>query len=365
MIESFWTELSNHAYASNWVSQLFVVVFITLLLDFLQKRILRKVSVKTAATKNIWDDALIEALRKPLSLLIWVLGLSFALELIRQLGDFSPIFSVVSSLRDTGVIVSLTWFVLRFIKHAQHGIIETKRQIGEEVDYTTIDAVGKLLRVSVTITAVLVLLQTLGYSVSGVMAFGGVGGIAVGFAAKDLLANFFGGLMIHLDRPFAVGDWIRSPDREIEGTVVNIGWRQTQIMTFDKRPLYVPNSVFANIAVQNPSRMTHRRIYETIGIRYADADKMTAITDEIRTMLMADQDIDQSQTLMVNFNAFAPSSVDFFIYTFTRTTVWTEFHSIKHRILLDVNDIIAKHGAEVAFPTSTLHVADEIRLTQG
>jgi len=92
---------------------------------------------------------------------------------------------------------------------------------------------------------------------------------------------------------------------------------------------------------------------------------MTAITDEIRTMLMADQDIDQSQTLMVNFNAFAPSSVDFFIYTFTRTTVWTEFHSIKHRILLDVNDIIAKHGAEVAFPTSTLHVADEIRLTQG
>ena len=91
------------------------------------------------------------------------------------------------------------------------------------------------------------------------------------FAAKDLLANFFGGLTIYLDRPFAVGDWIRSPDREIEGTVERIGWRLTLIRTFDKRPLYIPNAVFTTIAVENPSRMHNRRIYETIGIRYDDA----------------------------------------------------------------------------------------------
>ena len=87
------------------------------------------------------------------------------------------------------------------------------------------DATGKLLRASVVITAVLVALQTLGVSVGGVLAFGGVGGIAVGFAARDLLANLFGGLTIYLDRPFRVGDWILSPDREIEGTVIEIGWR--------------------------------------------------------------------------------------------------------------------------------------------
>jgi len=80
-------------------------------------------------------------------------------------------------------------------------------------------------------------MQTLGYSISGVLAFGGIGGIAVGFAARDLLANFFGGFMIYMDRPFDVGDWIRSPDQEIEGTVEKIGWRLTTIRTFDKRPL--------------------------------------------------------------------------------------------------------------------------------
>ena len=106
-------------------------------------------------------------------------------------------------------------------------------------------------------------------------------GIAVGFAAKDLLANFFGGLMVYLDRPFAIGDWIRSPDREIEGTVEEIGWRVTCIRTFDKRPIYVPNSVFTQVTVENPSRMLNRRIYETIGVRYDDAAKVRDIITDV------------------------------------------------------------------------------------
>ena len=189
------------------------------------------------------------------------------------------------------------------------------------------------------------------------IAFGGVGGIAVGFAARDLLANFFGGLMIYLDRPFKVGDWIRSPDKQIEGTVEDIGWRQTRIRTFDQRPLYVPNATFSTIAVENPSRMRNRRIHETIGIRYDDLEAMAVIVEEVRDMLLNHEAIDTSRTLMVNFNAFNASSVDFFVYTFTRTTVWTEFHEIKQDVLLRIATIIAKHGAEIAYPTQTLHLS--------
>ena len=232
------------------------------------------------------------------------------------------------------------------------------------MDRATADAITKLLRVSIIITALLVALQTLGFSISGVLAFGGIGGIAVGFAAKDLLSNFFGGLMLYLDRPFVVGEWIRSPDREIEGTVEDIGWRLTRIRTFDKRLLYVPNATFASITVENPSRMSHRRIYETIGLRYDDAPRVVAILDAIRTMLREHPDIDQSQTLMVNLNAFGPSSLDFFVYTFTRTTVWTEYHEVKERILVRIHEIIAEHGAEIAFPTRTLHVPDQVVVAQ-
>lgn len=168
---------------------------------------------------------------------------------------------------------------------------------------------GKLLKAATFITAALVLLQTLGFSVSGVLAFGGIGGIAIGFAARDLLANFFGAIMIYLDRPFSVGDWIRSPDRNIEGTVEDIGWRLTRIRTFDQRPLYVPNAIFANISVENPSRMYNRRINETIGLRYEDIAKVPVIIERVRQYLIDHQDIEtESRTLIVNFNTYGPST---------------------------------------------------------
>ncbi len=255
------------------------------------------------------------------------------------------------------MIALLAWFLVRLVNRIQQNMLFSAEKRGKKLDITTVDAIGKLLRISIFITAGLVILQTLGYSVSGVLAFGGIGGIAVGFAAKDLLANFFGGLMIYLDRPFAVGDWVRSPDREIEGTVEEIGWRLTRIRTFDKRPLYIPNATFTSVAVENPSRMTHRRIKETIGIRYDDADKLEAILADVRNMLQQHPEIEQNQTLMVNFNTFGPSSLDFFIYTFTRTTVWTEYHRVKEDVLLRIHRIITAHGAEVAYPTKTLHIA--------
>ena len=388
----------------GWITQVFLVVFVTLVFDFLQKRMMVRIGKKVAQTRNLWDDAVLEAIKLPLTVLVWVVGLAFAANIIEHSTD-AAIFTAIAPLRDVGVIFVIAWFLMRFIRNAEKNIIERSeharkfkrsdvtaevigapekaaehKQVGAkeesiseadqnaddlmEIDPTTVHAVAKLLRLSVMITAGLVMLQTLGYSISGVLAFGGLGGVVVGFAAKDLLANFFGGLMIYLDRPFAVGDWVRSPDRNIEGVVEHIGWRQTCIRTFDKRPLYIPNSVFANIAVENPQRMTHRRIYETIGIRYCDADKMSKITDDVRAMLIAHPEIDNTQTLMVNFNSFAPSSLDFFIYTFTKTTVWTEFHEIKHDVLLKINDIIASHKAEVAFPTSTVHVPAPVVLAQ-
>ncbi len=263
---------------------------------------------------------------------------------------------------EIGVVTILAWFLSRLVDRFRVNYVAAKMESGKKVDRSFVDAVSKLIRASIVITAMLILLQTLGFSVSGVLAFGGVGGIAVGFAARDIIANLFGGLTIYLDRPFAAGDWIRSPDREIEGTVEEIGWRRTIIRTFNKRILYVPNAAFTTMSVENPSRMSHRRINETIGVRYDDITRVPNILKDIREMLANHPDIDPSQTLMVNLNEFSASSVDFFIYTFTRTTVWTEFHEVKERVLLEIAKIIEAHGAEIAFPTTTVHVADDMFL---
>lgn len=346
-----------------WVYQVFTVVLIVVIANLVLRVFLHRLQSRFERTKTPWDDALIKAIGPPLRTLFWVIGLAFAAQITQQVSKVF-FFEAIDPVRDVAVIACMAWFLTRFIRAVEKNIIDAGRVKGKEVDHTTADAVSRLLRISVIITAVLVTLQTLGYSISGVLAFGGIGGIAVGFAAKDLLSNFFGGMMIFLDRPFAVGDWIRSSDREIEGTVENIGWRQTCIRTFDKRPLYIPNALFSTIAVENPSRMSHRRIYETIGIRYDDIDKMPAIVRDVEQMLLDHPEIDTTQTLMVNFNSFAPSSLDFFIYTFTKTTSWTKFHDVKQDVLLKVADIIAGYGAEVAFPTSTVHMPEPLTLIE-
>ncbi|HOI51263.1 MAG TPA: mechanosensitive ion channel family protein [Azonexus sp.] len=338
--------------------QVFLVVSLVAVGNFLLRRLLDRLAARTAHTANPWDEALVNAARRPLPLLAWIVGLSFAARIVQGEAD-AALFDAIDPLRTIGVIASLTWFLVRLIGNMQAAILQRQLDRGESVDRTTVDAIGKLLRVSVLITAVLVGLQSLGFSISGVLAFGGIGGIAVGFAAKDLLANFFGGLMVYLDRPFTVGDWIRSPDKEIEGTVEDIGWRLTRIRTFDKRPLYVPNSIFTQITVENPSRMSHRRIMERIGVRYDDMAAVEGIVAEIREMLRVHPEIEPSQTTIVNLDAFGASSVDILIYTFTRTTVWVDYHAIKQDVLLRIAAIVAAHGAEIAFPTRTLHLVPE------
>ena len=339
----------------SWVVQVFVAVLATAVLAFAARRFIARLHAAFARTPSVWDESFVEALGPPLRAFVWIAGIAFAVEIIQNEAG-AAIFEAVDPIRDVGIITAVAWFAVRFIRIAEANFIADKQAKGQPFDRATLDAIVKLLRLSVLITAFLVALQTLGFSISGVLAFGGIGGIAVGFAAKDLLANFFGGLMIYLDRPFAVGDWIRSPDREIEGTVESIGWRQTVIRGFDTRPLYLPNSAFANIAVENPSRMHNRRIYETVGIRYDDAGAMGAIVAEVDAMLRAHQEIDSDSFLMVNFNAFAPSSLDFFVYCYTRTRAWAEYHRVKQDVLLRIIEIIDRHGAEIAFPTSTVRV---------
>lgn len=305
-----------------------------------------------------WDDVIVTALARPLRVVLWVVVAYVALNLY-TMGDTWQTY--LSTTYDTLLVIVLAWFLHRLISGAEAELLSSRFDGSGSTDKATVHAVAQLLRVVMWVIAGLMILQSVGVSISGLLAFGGIGGIAVGFAAKDLLANFFGGLSIYLDRPFTAGDWIRSPDKQIEGTVEDIGWRLTRIRTFDQRPLYVPNAIFSQIAVENPSRMFNRRIYETIGIRYDDADKMGPIVEQVTAMLRAHEEIDLSRTLIVNFVSFGASSLDFFVYTFTRTTDWVKFHAIKQDVLLKILEIIHANGADVAFPTQTLQMQQVVQ----
>ena len=191
-------------------------------------------------------------------------------------------------------------------------------------------------------------------SFAGLLTFGGIGGIAIGLAGKDVLSNLFSGVMLYFDRPFNIGDWISSPDRQIEGTVVEIGWRITKIMTFQNRPLYVPNYVFSSISVENPGRMLNWRINASIGIISDDAGKIKTIVSQIKDMLEKNDAIDKSQALVVNFDQIGNYSLNILVYCFTKTTVWREWLQIQEDIYLQIIDIVQNNGSSIANPTQTV-----------
>jgi len=349
--------INSQVNLNHWVLQVFFVVFLTLIANYFLAKFIVKLEAQLRKTKNAWDDALLMACKAPVHYLVLLMG-GWVVFSITQPFSKPDVSQMVERLFSMMVIVILVWFVIRFISEAEKNL-KIPGYTKEPMDATTVSAIAKLLRLSVVITGSLVVIQSLGYSVSGVLAFGGIGGIAIGFAAKDLLANFFGGMMIYLDRPFSVGDWVKSPDRSIEGTVEHIGWRLTCIRTFDKRPLFVPNSMFTSIVLENPSRMSHRRIYETMGLRYDDVDQLPSIIAAVKQMLIDHVEIDHTQTLIVNFNNYGASSLDFFVYTFTNTTNWIRFHEVKQDVLFKIAEIVKTYGAEFAFPTQTLHMVND------
>ncbi len=341
-----------------WVAMIAAIALATVAANYVAQLLLRQALKAAAKTSTVWDEALLRSANRPVLAAMWIIGASFMLPVLAAQFDFTVLDEALA-VRDVLLIACVAWFLLRFISRVTRNIVELRKAHGKDFDLTTVDALGKLARLVTVVIALLIAAQTLGFEVTGLLALGGVGGLAVGFAAKDLLANFFGGLTIYLDRPFGVGEWIRSPDKSIEGTVEYISWRHTRIRAFNKNPIYVPNSVFTTIVVENPSRMSHRRIKEVIGLRYDDFAVVGPVVADIKAMLRQHPGIDQTQTLIVNFNQFGASSLDMLVYTFTRTTVWIEYHEVKQDVLLKIGEIIAKHGAEIAFPTQTLYLQGE------
>ncbi len=345
-----------------WLLLVATILTVTLFIDLLVRWFIHKVHQKLASKQFMVWDAFVVAAKGPMNFVIWITGLTLAVTtLMLQFQLWVERIPFVQNTKSTILILAIGWYAIRVAGRLERELKLVAKE-NPRFDEATVEALSKLIKlVAFTITGIIVL-SAWGVNPAGLLAFGGVSGIAVGFAAKDLLGNVFGGLVLYLDKPFVVGDWIRSPDREIEGTVEKIGWRMTVVRTFDKRPLYIPNGIFSNITIENPSRMTNRRIKEVLGVRYCDVNKMAQITADIRQMLRKHPDIDQRQTIIVNFLEFSESSLNFLLYTFTKTTDWVTYHQIKENILLEINQIIESHQAEMAFPTRTLYIEDQVNL---
>ena len=346
---------------NNTHSSLITITLVTLFLFFIKNKLINVIFALSQKTNTVYDELILFSIKTPSTYLI-LLGYIFVITDYFVKNETLNINFSLSSSVFLLIIITISWSLLRGLNYYLYLKPFTKK-LSSDDDITliteTYEIVIRILKILVVTITALIIMQEIGLSISGLLAFGGVGGLIVGLAAKDLLSNFFGGMMIFFDRPFRVGEFIKSPDRNIEGVVEKIGWRLTVVRTFSKNVLYIPNTAFSSIIVENATRMSNRRINETIGIRYDDLNKMKDIIQDVNNILENNMDIDQTQKAKVYFKSFSASSCDFFIYAFTITKDWEEFLRIKQDVLLKVAEIIEKHNAEIAYPTTTVFINKE------
>jgi len=304
---------------------------------------IQKLQEQFFKNNKITTSLFFESLQTPFKWCFFAIIALLTLEFINSQFRIVHKFSTIT-IQYSIIVIFFSWVIIHFCSTIREHAIQ-RNDI--HYDKTSVLAFTQIGTVITIIISILMELQILGVHIAGILAFGGFSGIAVGFASKDLLANFFGAMMIYMDKPFKVGDWISSPEKPIEGEVDSIGWRQTKIMTFEKRPIYVPNSLFSVIIVENPSRMSHRKIEEKILIKHSDFDKINKITDDIKEFLINYPKIDNSQRVTANLITVSHMALEIQIYCYTTHIDSISFGKLKQEILLKSAKIIENNGAEI------------------
>ncbi len=337
----------------------YAAAFGAIFLGFLLKRLTVFISTKlkkvTEKTEFRYDDILIESLIAPIGWAFLILGVYLA-TLFLPIPDEPVNFRFfVSALVRSATAIIIIWIIAGLIDRLTQLWSEKATETDTRLDDQFIPIVRSASRVFFVLIGVVLVLQNLGYSVTSLVAGFGLGGAAVALASKDSLSNLFGSIVIFLDRPFQIGDWIEIGP--IEGTVEEVGLRTTKIRTFPNSLITMPNAMLTTTAINNWSRMKKRRIKTTIGITYdAAPDRIEAAVQSIKDVILNDPKI-RNDFFLVNFAGFGESSLEIFIYCFTVTTNWAEYMDAKQEFFLAIMKRFRELGLEFAFPTRTVHLA--------
>ncbi|WP_444684309.1 mechanosensitive ion channel family protein [Alkalicoccus luteus] len=260
----------------------------------------------------------------------------------------------INQLFRTLIIFHVAWGLFNLTAPGSSTFNQIGKRFKIQYDDILLPFLSKLIRFAIVVMALSIIASEWNYNVSGFVAGLGLGGLAFALAAQESLSNFFGGVVIITEKPFKMGDWIKTPS--VEGFVEDISFRSTKVRTFEDSLITVPNSTLANEPIENWTEMGKRQITFDIGVHYdTPSAKVRAAVSDIDAYLNRHTDIDD-ELIIVKFNSFGDSSLNLFLYFFTKPTGWVDHMNIREEVNFGVLDILEEHGMRIAYPTQTVHL---------
>jgi MscS family membrane protein len=315
------------------------------------KYIFRLISNLTDKTSTQVLHKILLAFERPLNAFFIFLGLYVAYQSL----EVSEVYvQLPLRLFRSTVILMISWGLMNLSSSSSVLFHRIHHRLDLQVDQILIPFVSRVLKFIIIAISISVLAQEWGYNVNGFVAGLGIGGLAFAFAAKEALSNLFGGIVIIIERPFSIGDWIQTPS--VEGVVEDINFRSTQVRTFADALVTVPNANIANDTITNWTRMRKRRVYFNLGVTYTTPkDKLEVCVKKIKNMLTDHKEV-HPELIEVRFDKYNDSSLDIMIYFYTKTTAWVNHLEVKEDINLRIMEILEREGVSVAFPSRSIYM---------
>jgi MscS family membrane protein len=331
----------------------FVIIF-----NFFIKKILFRLREHFIQQQKVWKLSVVSAIHKPLFFFVWFLATLSSLDIIHTKWFPIPLFDYRLFV-GIGSVLTLCWFLLRLKSKIMYSAMQMSQQ--HKIGWTLgkLDLVGKLGSGAVLLITGILLMDVTGRNMQTLITFGGIGGVALAFASQQVISNFFGGLMIYLTQPFSIGEWVSIPDKKIEGRVELIGFYSTRICNLDKKPIYIPNSVFAQSIISNASRNSHEQFKEIIRLRFEDIQIVNALTKEIYKLLDSLSFVDSLQDNKVHLLQIGTTSLDIEVLAYVSKLENMSFEQARQEILIQIMNLVAKQGAQIAPTTSYLEISNQ------
>lgn len=333
----------------QWLGIL-AVIFAGIVLDYAVRGILRGVWHRVNRRRGIEEDRqLLKKAVRPFGLLaagtLWywslhLLGLP-ALALLVLLVAIRLV-----------VMFAAVWAAFRLVDLVAGFLTMQAGKTETKLDDLLIPLLRKTVKTFVAAFGLIYIVESFNIEVLPLLTGLGIGGLAVAFAAKDTIENFFGSISVILDQPFEVGDWIKVGDTE--GTVEHLGLRSTRIRTFYNSLVTVPNATLVRATVDNYGRRRFRRFTTHLSVTYSTApEKIEAFCEGIREIVRL-HPYTRKDSFHVWLNKFGPSSLDILVYIFHECPDWGTELRERQRFMLDVIRLADRLGVDFAFPTQTI-----------
>ncbi len=321
------------------IYKLFTLLFEKIILNLLNRGKRRFVSKTIIPVAKPISFLLIFLL---LSILVPVLQLPITMNkyLILSLRAIWPIFAIVFFYRLVDVVS------IYFTRLAE----KTESSLDDQL----VPMVRKILKTFIIVIGILFILDNLNFDITGIIAGLSIGGLAFALAAQDTLKNFFGSIMIFVDKPFQVGDWITSG--EVDGTVEEVGFRSTRVRTFRNSVTYIPNGVIADRMIDNHGLRVYRRFYTQLALTYDTPVELIEVFVQGLKEIVKAHPKTRKDYYEVHLNEMADFSLNIMFYIFFKVPSWSEELQSRHEILISIISLAKELGVNFAFPTQTLHM---------